>query len=368
MNIKDIFLEVLEEAKNGNITIDDLDYNISFNTSINNNSEYYNESNDILINIDNLDTFMNVLEEYIHTEESIGRKSIKYVNSKRDYYKTLILYLFINATTGDYYNFTSYVRRYINYLNDQSLNTFNEGINFHNGKTFEGELLHIKNKQQSALMETPNKLEISFMNEEDNSLEFKLPEISYGICEENGKKVCYIYSILNKENLDKVSDEKLLKYKKKISRILYKLNKGISKIETEEFKNNNTDYYAENITDISVSSVLSLYIFINIIKEKADMIKGVPYLPLRYISRDNALDNITDDNRRKELEDRNENIQMNLTDKFIRTFRRVNIYLPFMSVDSYPYEYDEFITCSLSRINEEIIDNEVTSSINIKGL
>ena len=42
MNIKDIFLEVLEEAKNGNITIDDLDYNISFNTSINNNSEYYN--------------------------------------------------------------------------------------------------------------------------------------------------------------------------------------------------------------------------------------------------------------------------------------------------------------------------------------
>lgn len=74
MNIKDIFLEVLEEAKNCNITIDDLDYNISFNTSINNNSEYYNESNDILINIDNLDIFMNVLEEYIHTEESIGRK------------------------------------------------------------------------------------------------------------------------------------------------------------------------------------------------------------------------------------------------------------------------------------------------------
>lgn len=123
--------------------------------------------------------------------------------------------------------------------------------------------------------------------------------------------MCYIYSILNKENLDKVSDEKLLKYKKKISRILYKLNKGISKIETEEFKNNNTDYYDENITDISVSSVLSLYIFINIIKEKADMIKGVPYLPLRYISRDNALDNITDDNRiRKDISNRNINVSI----------------------------------------------------------
>ena len=34
------------------------------------------------------------------------------------------------------------------------------------------------------------------------------------------------------------------------------------------------------------------------------MIKGVPYLPLGYISRDNARDNITDDNRTKELEDR----------------------------------------------------------------
>lgn len=123
--------------------------------------------------------------------------------------------------------------------------------------------------------------------------------------------MCYIYSILNKENLDKVSDEKLLKYKKKISRILYKLNKGISKIEAEEFKNNNTDYYDENITDISVSSVLSLYIFINIIKEKADMIKGVPYLPLRYISRDNALDNITDDNRiRKDISNRNINVSI----------------------------------------------------------
>ena len=41
------------------------------------------------------------------------------------------------------------------------------------------------------------------------------------------------------------------------------------------------------------------------------MIKGVPYLPLRYISRDNALDNITDDNRiRKDISNRNINVSI----------------------------------------------------------
>ena len=65
------------------------------------------------------------------------------------------------------------------------------------------------------------------------------------------------------------------KFKKNIARKLYKLNKGISDIESQEFKDykeGNSDYYPENITDVSVSSVLSLYVFINLIKDKVDKI------------------------------------------------------------------------------------------------
>lgn len=357
MDIKDIFLEIINEAKDGVILIDELDYNIGFNTRIG-EEEFFSSSNDLLLNIRNLDTIIDKLTKYISEEEKINRKSMKYIDSKRSYYKLLIMYLFVNASPGDYENFESQIDRYISFLSDDTLSKLNNGIAFNNSKILEDELLLVGNSKQSVLMETPNKLEVSIVNKKDNNLSFKLPEISYGICEENGKKVCYVYSILNKEKIDKKEEETLLKYKKRISRLLYKLNKNIEDLE-EKIND-------ENITDVSVSSVLSLYIFLSLIKDKVDIVKGVPYLPNRYYSRDKVLELTETEEKRKKLEERNNNIQNNSTNKFIRTFRRVNKYIKNMSIDLYPYEVDGYITCSFNKSKEEKIENELLDSIGIK--
>lgn len=366
MNVKTIFLEVLKEAKDGIIKINDLELYINFNTIINNQQLYYNDKNILSLNISNLDYLIAKLEEYISLEKKLNRKSLKYLNTESEYIKLLITYLFVNATSSDFFNFTAHVQRYIEFLNNQELCKFNDGVLFQNNNILEDELLYIKNSKQSIMMETPNKLEILFVNKNDNHLFFMLPEISYAIANENGKKVCYIYSILNKEDINNLNDDKLLKYKKKISRLLYKLNSGILKLESDEYKNNNINYYVENITDVSVSSVLSLYIFLNLVKDTVDVVKGVSYLPVRYYSRENAACKINNIDKRNQLDARNNNIQKNLTDKFIRTFRRTLVYMPEMSIDSYPYEFDEFITCTFSKKNNLFINNELIESLNIK--
>lgn len=369
MNIREIFFELIKETKNGRVLLADEEYYVGFNTNINDEIIEYNEFNNIELFITDLELFMNKIQEYILLEIELKRKSIKYIDNSKDYIKSLIMYLFVNATTEDFRHPINYIEKYIDYLKDNTLESYNEGMKYDLGGLFLDNQLYIKNSQQSIMMETPYKIELSIINKDNTNLSFILPEISYGISYENGESVCYIYSILNKENLNNVLNEDLLRYKKNISRKLYKINKGISDIESEEFnnyKNGESDYYPENITDVSVSSVLSLYLFINLVKDKVDKIKGVPYLPIRYSSRDYASFLTKTEERRKELQMRNNNIQTNLTEKFIRTFRRVEQYIDDISITSYPYEVDEFITCSINNKKMSSIHNEVIDSINIK--
>lgn len=368
MNLQEILFEIIKEAEQAKVTLGSDEFYIGFNTIINDKQITFNKNNNITLRINDIEATLLKLNEYINEEIKESRKSLKYLNSKKDYIKFLIMYLFVNATTEDFINFEEYIDKYINYLKDKTLENLNKNIAFPSESIFKNDILNIKNTKQSIMMETPNKIEFSFTNKLDDTLKFLLPEISYGINIENGKKVCYIYSILNKENVNNEATIESLKYKKSISRKLYKLNKGISDYESQEFKdylNEETAYYPENITDVSVSSVLSLYLFLNLIKDKVDIIKGIPYLPIRYISREYASMTISDTFKKKELEKRNEIIQKNLTEKFIRTFRRVEKYIPNFFIDSYPYEYDEYINCSFSKDKKEIIENEIITSFNM---
>ena len=368
MNIREIFFELIKEAKNGKVLLANEEYYVGFNTNINNEIIEYNKFNNIELFINDFELFINKIQEYVLLEVELKRKSIKYIDNSRDYIKSLIMYLFVNATTEDFRNSINYIEKYINYLKDNTLEDYNVGMKYDLDGLFLNNQLYIKNTQQSIMMETPFKIELSIVNKDNTNLLFILPEISYGISYENGETICYIYSILNKEHLNGVVDEDLLSYKKKISRKLYKINKGISDIESEEFndyKNGESDYYPENITDVSVSSVLSLYVFINLIKDKVDKIKGVPYLPIRYSSRDYASFLATTEEKKEALQIRNNNIQTNLTEKFIRTFRRVEQYIDDVSISSYPYEVDEYITCSICK-KKSPIHNEVIDSINVR--
>lgn len=364
MDIKNILLEIFNDAKDGVIHVSDEDFNIGFNTSIDGELKYYNDNNDLCLNIRNLDSFINSIELYIKKELELKRHSIDFFDDRLNI-KFLISYLFVNAGTYDFMEPEKYIEKRIKAFDDITLSKYNNGIDISLTNIFDNEHLNIVNKMQSVFMETPYKIETSIVSN-DSDISFKLPEISYMIVEENGKKVCYIYSILNKESTYAFNPMEE-KFKKNIARKLYKLNKGISDIESQEFKDykeGNSDYYPENITDVSVSSVLSLYVFINLIKDKVDKIKGVPYLPIRYYSRDIAKDNCSDLERKEQLAERNQMIQTNLTDKFIRTFRRVEQHIECLNIDSYPYEIDDYLNMSLNG-KKDIVNNEVIDSIKL---
>lgn len=371
MNIESILFEIFNEAKNGKVVIDEEEWPISFSTKIYNDKiiEYKTNSNVELV-IKNFKKFIKVLEEYVKVELAMDRKAIRFFsNSDYNKIKLIITYAFVNATYEDMKEPIVYFEKLIKFIKDNTFESLNDGINIKLNNNFYNSILYIKNSKQSLLMETPYKMEFILKSEDDDSLQFKLPEISYGIVDNNGKKECYIYSILNKENTD---NEKKTKYQKTISRLLYKLNNGVMDFESDEFKDykeNKSDYYPENITDVSVSSILSLYIFVLLLNRKGIFtIKGVPYLPIRYNSRDIVADNIDDDIKKETLKNRNDTIQYNVTNKFIRLFNRMQIHFNVLEVESYPYEFDEFITCKINNIfksNNNVLLDEIDKNIHI---
>ena len=363
----DIFYELINEASLGKIILDGEEWPIGFNTIIDEDNtrlgfeveDYIEENMDSLseddigslqrnlscLHIKNKGLFFTLLEDYISKELEVNRKSMKFYgeNKERDSIKCLIAYLFVNATTEDFSNPCEFLMRRIKFLEDNTLNVFENGKTLELGPLFRGSKLLIKDSSQSVMMETPRKLELSFVR---NGLEYKLPEISYGIADEQGNKVCYIYSFLDKQKkeFDRKDEEK---YFKEIKRLFYKVNANVID-DSEE----------ENIKDVSPSSVISLIVFATILR-KYDIvdIRAVPYLPLRYLSRDISARNAKEE-RKEELFNRNNEIQYNITNKFIRTFNRVSYHLDGFDIISFPYELDENLHVKNSGDTVEI-DNDL---------
>ena len=225
--MKEIFYEIIKEAVNAKVIIDDEIWNIGFNTFIKDkNIEYYNDQNLSTLIIKNEEEFFKYLEIYIKKELEINRKTANFLNDNtRNRVKLLISYLFVNASTIDFTNPIEYLKKRIAYLNDK---TFNDETYISLRNTFDIEnkndiYLRVKKESQDVRMETPKRIDFSIIDIEHN-LEYKLPSISYGIRNKDNTKYCDIYSIQNMGQESKGEEEE--KFIKKISRILYKINKG----------------------------------------------------------------------------------------------------------------------------------------------
>lgn len=354
-----ILMEIINEAVNGSVMIDDYPTPIGFNTNISQNQIFRSEENLCELNIEDISELVTKLDEYIELNINENRK-LPYYSNNTEYKmkKTLISYLFANATPNEFENPIEFINRQISFLKDKKLKKFDNSVIINMNGILSGNDLIVKNSNQSVQMETPHKFEISISNGIDI---YKLPEISYGIVRENDEDVCYIYSIIDKSKQERTP------YIKTISRLLYKLNAGIEESdEFQEYKNGKSDYYPENITDVTMSSVLSLSIFLGILNnENVSKIKGVTYLPLRYHSRDVSKEHATDEKKKEELSERNDRIQHNATEKFIRTFRRLETMIPQLEIITYPYEYDEYLTCIMKNnlTSENQMINDVESTV-----
>lgn len=161
----------------------------------------------------------------------------------------------------------------------------------------------------------------------------------YGISE----GVCFIYAVQRESKLKENS------YTKKINRLLYKVNKDVE-----------DDYELDNIKDVSPSALVSLTLFIRILKENnINEIRVVDYLPIRYKAKECAIDykinKLKDKLKDKEInellikaQDEQTNIQRNITDKFIRNFRRLEYQLGNVKITNYPKDVDSMMHLSLT--------------------
>lgn len=367
--IEEIFIELVKEAANGAVVIDLETWPIAFNTCIENDKQnfYMNEQNLSTLVINDKEQFYELLTEYIMLELNSPRKIPRYLlDNEKDKIKYIMAYLFVNATVDDFTNPCAFIKRRMSFLNDDTFSYLNQGIEVDIGTHFFDSKLAIKNSMHSIAMETPYKIDIILVNEvADEKVRYDLATVTYGIAEENGEKVCYIYSLM-KPKRKKVLSKEDEYFDKKVARKLYKLNDGIERYEMNEYfdyREGNFKYYPEgNITDVTPSFVLSLNVFMSLLqKEMITKVKGVPYLPLRYLSRDLTA-NSYDEDKKYQLKLRNDSIQENVTNKFVRTFRRLEFHNPDMHIVTYPYEASEFLEINL-KSKEHMINNQILEDI-----
>lgn len=362
--MKSLFYKVIKEAKDGKVNIDGEEWGIAFNTIIyeegKTKDEYFNDRNMSTLVIKDEEKFFEVLEEYIYYCFELNRKTLKFYKDEYDNkMKMLMAYLFINFSTEDFLNPVEAIRRHIDYMLDNTFNYLDNGRRISLGETFGNSDIHIQRLSQSVMMETPWKLEIGLKKDVDYEVvSCPLADVSYGIREEDGEKVCYVYSMMKPKEKGESSDREKI-FRKRLNRELYKLNDGVLEQESEDFikyRNGESRDYQENVTDVTQSFVLSLSVFVTLLqKEGISKIKVVPYLPVRYVGRHIAALNVTDEVRREELNDRNKRIQDNCTNKFMRTFRRVAYHMgEDLEMYSVPYEIDEYMTFILHSKSKEL--------------
>ena len=376
--IEEIFFsQVLPNLKNGSIEIPIYNTNsngdiFTFNVLV----DAYDETSPYYLCIQDKEKLVNSLYEYMQimlsNDSSINKQNIY---DKIKYYLTLV---WVNATYEDLRNPVQFIQKY---------------IDFNNNPLFEDEFTYASNiealndadidviiKREPANMETPYSFNAQinlFDNGKENN--YYLPSICYGVSGD----ICYIYSIQNSGMFASNPG-----FEKKIKRLLYKMNENVSSHESEDFKeykrlekqrnNMEDEFYPENISDVSVSAILALTVFMDSLNDmNIKNIKVVPFLPIRYKNRKSEyekkyqlklkqlkVDEIKE--LKQNLEEKRLLIQSNLTNKFIRDFMRLKHHFNGIDILSYPMEIDEYLSININNMechNNKLIENILSNKV-----
>lgn len=378
IEVEEIFFnQILPNLKNGSIEIPIYNTNsngdiFTFNVLV----DAYDETSPYYLCIQDKEKLVNSLYEYmkimLSNDSSINKQNIY---DKIKYYLTL---LWVNATYEDLRNPVRFIQKY---------------IDFNNNPLFEDEFTYASNieslndadidviiKREPANMETPYSFNAQinlFDNGKENN--YYLPSICYGISGD----ICYIYSIQNSGMFASNPG-----FEKKIKRLLYKMNENVSSHESEDFKeykrlekqgnNMEDEFYPENISDVSVSAILALTVFMDSLNDmNIKNIKVVPFLPIRYKNRKSEyekkyqlklkqlkVDEIKE--LKQNLEEKRLLIQSNLTNKFIRDFMRLKHHFNGIDILSYPMEVDEYLSININNMechNNKLIENILSNKV-----
>lgn len=376
--IEEIFFnQVLPNLKNGSIEISIYNTNsngdiFTFNVLV----DAYDETSSYYLCIQDKEKLVNSLYEYIQimlsNDSSINKQNIY---DKIKYYLTLV---WVNATYEDLRNPVRFIQKYIDFNNNP---LFEDEFTFaSNIESLNDADIDVIIKRETANMETPYSFNAQinlFNGDKENS--YYLPSICYGISGD----ICYIYSVQNSGMFASNPE-----FEKKIKRLLYKMNENVSSHESEDFKeykrlekqgnNMEDEFYPENISDVSVSAILALTVFMDSLNDMGiKNIKVVPFLPIRYKNKEDAyekkyqlklkqlkVDEIKE--LKQNLEEKRLLIQSNLTNKFIRDFMRLKHHFNGIDILSYPMEIDEYLSININNMechNNKLIENILSNKV-----
>ena len=346
VNILDIFYKnIIPEATSGRIDCN-IFFNMAFSTKIVEDNTQYN------CNIDNENLLIPTL--IIKDKDLFDSLLIQYVNLAMNFYdmdnydkdilnykmydedrrickeKVILSLLFANATVEDFNDPCQFLRKRIDFINNHLVGKYDVGYS-----DILKANVSIEIEKDVINNETPYQMIINAINHDGQVYEF--PRIKLGVSND----VVYIYAIQNKVGENN-------SFSKKINRILYKVGEGFN----EEY-----DVDGENLKDITSSFLVSLNMCIAFLNSYnyTDI-----FVPSCLIERWNAksIANLLrikykklDDNKANEIFDNQDMLQVNLTNKLIRTFLRLGCHYNNIDILAFPYEVDSSLHLRINNNN-----------------
>lgn len=346
MDLLDIFYNyIVKEASIGKVKCC-LTFSILFNTIfLEDNKDVINNESEHLIptlTIHNKKLFDELLCKYVdlcsyfYSTSNFEKEILDCVDYDKDRTcpeKYIMTLLWVNATYDDFLHPEEYLQRRINFLENSKEETFEtDYIEDLNGK------INFAIKKDVILFETPFKIELSLVNNDGEQYTF--PEIKFGI----DNDTVYFYVIQNFTTTNNNNNN----YAKKINRLLFKIGEGF-----DATKDNYELFSEGNLKDVTASFVVAINMAITYFHSLGYRnIKVASILPVRWNSKNLIIERKQIMGRysldeKSNKEERLEEIQKNLTEKFIRTFLRLAYHYEGINIESLPMELDSYLHLNL---------------------
>lgn len=371
-NLLDLFYNfVIKEAAYGKIDCF-FKYNMIFNTKIlEDNIEFVSEreNSDLFIPtlmIKNKKEFEVLLLEYVQKalefyDDEYFYEEIRnsdFMNNEKGISKEKLIMtlLWSNATVEDFNDPCSYLRKRIDFFDLDLLEEYVESKEICYSEILDAnvEVSILKNHLEN---ETPYSFQIFLKSPDNGERIYEFPRIYMGISNQIG----YVYAVQN--NKHALINEF---YLKKLNRKMYKINEGID-VHSDTFRN----FDFGNLVDITPSFLVAINIVMGIFKKIGIYQVFVPsILTTRWNAKMLLLDNKKEffhksgkdikeiDDLEKEFNDNVLMIQSNLTEKFLRYFRRLGYHHSSIGITSLPSEVGSDLVLRIYE-GEDICNNSL---------
>lgn len=253
------------------------------------------------MNVKNLMEFEEVLQEYYN---AVKKSDIKMFKETPKHNMDYFLFKSVSTvTSSDCEDIAQYITRLTQFIKDDTFSEYDH-CKINVGSICGGKYSILVERQgEYNFLETPYMMKFYVCN---RNITYQLPLIRYGICEENGQKVAYIYAVQQKKKYDRGDN-----FISEIENDIRMINSGVK----------------EN-RNVTPSMLFALSMFVVMLKKEGINIIRVPdFVCSRY-----------GEFRNKSSEKEIDETQENITNKFLRMFLRLDLQIDGFNIYQYPNE------------------------------